>query len=142
MFLVIYFGYVVIYQKVAYPGAVNPWYADALHYMSFSSLFYGFYFAVIIFLRNKDGKNLDFIAYLLIGIISFFTTQHIKNYYIFEIKSGLFDYYLMQVPEIFLMSVFAVIFAQIEYSVEINELKINNLRAKSEKEFSRVSPAL
>lgn len=133
IFWLIYIGYGILYQKIVYAKDINPWYAEALRHIGFIVFFYGIYISANIFFKNKNQFGFKSLAYFLGSILLFSATIFIKDYYIFDLKEIYFSNYFVQLPELFLVAIFAIFFSLIEFTERINQSIINKLKIKNEK---------
>ncbi len=131
IFWAIYICYGILYQSMAYPEDENPWYAEAMRYLSFVAIYFGAYYSANNFFENKKGQYFIIIGYFLAGFSLFCILQFVKDYYIFDIKKIFFTNYFLQVQEIFLVSIFAIFFSIFEFTNRLNHSIVAKLKLKN-----------
>jgi two-component system, LytTR family, sensor kinase len=139
IFWTIYIGYGILYQSVVFPKDISPWYAEALRYLSFISVYFGAYFSTKLVFKNNKLPYFTITCYLFIGLSLFCFIQYAKDYFIFDFKEIYFANYYLQIQEIFLVCIFAVFLSLIEFTERLNQTIIDKQQLKNEKTINENS---
>lgn len=135
IFWIIYIGYGILYQNVVYANDNNPLYAEALRHISFIVIFYGTYLSTNLFLKNNKQLNYKTLTYFFVALFVFCIIIFIKDYFIFDDKKISWPNFFVQIPEVFLVNIFAIFFSFIEFTEKLNNEILTTLHLKNEREL-------
>lgn len=135
IFWLVYIGYAIFYQKLAYPNNQVKGSYQVVAYLSFIAFFYGIYTLGKSFLRNDQKINSRIFFYFLGSLLSFYIVREIglkltEGYFSFAIA-----YYLPNIGELFLLGTIALFFSTYEWNQEQNRHHLELLKQRNEKEI-------